>query len=167
MRYAIHRHLALFHGLQECGLRFRRRAVYLVGQHDLRQDRPGSEFKLAGLLVKNGNAGDVAGEHVGRELDATELAADGARQRPREHRLAHAGYVFDQDVPLAQQTDYCQFNRISFSKDYILHVVDYLFPNAFYLFHHVSPFDSNVRIFPVAGFHYNMTTSYRTVLENG
>ena len=55
---------------------FGRGAVDLVGQHDLGHDRAGAELEVAGLLVVDRDAGDVAGQQVGRELDALEAAAD-------------------------------------------------------------------------------------------
>jgi hypothetical protein len=99
----VHRHLPLFHGLQQRRLGFGRGAVDLIHQDDLGVDGAGAKFELAGLLVEHGYAGHVAGQHVGRELDALEFAANRSRQRLRQDGLAHAGHVLDQDVALAQQ----------------------------------------------------------------
>ena len=46
-RLADHRHLVLLHGFEHGRLRLRRGAVDLVGQHDVGEDRPVHELKLA------------------------------------------------------------------------------------------------------------------------
>ena len=69
------RNLAFLHRLQQGGLRFRRGAVDFVGQHDVGEDRPLDEAKLAAallVLVEDRRAGDVRRHQVGRELDALE-----------------------------------------------------------------------------------------------
>ena len=44
---ALDRHLPLLHRLQQRGLRLRRRAVDLVGEQEVREDRPGTELEVA------------------------------------------------------------------------------------------------------------------------
>ena len=51
----------------------RRRAVDLVGEHDLREDRPGMELEAAAVAVVDRHAEDVGGQQVARELDALEV----------------------------------------------------------------------------------------------
>ncbi len=55
---------------------------------------PGRELEAAGLLVEDGEAGDVGGEQVGGALDAAEGGADGEREGAGEHGLGHARHVF-------------------------------------------------------------------------
>ena len=74
--HAVDRDLLLLHRFEQRRLRLGRGAVDLVGQHDLGDDRPGAELELAAALVVDRHAGDVAGQQVGRELDALEGAAD-------------------------------------------------------------------------------------------
>ena len=62
---AVDRHLAVAHRLQQGALRARRRAVDLVGQHDVAEDRPARVNELARLRVEDVAAGDVAGQQVG------------------------------------------------------------------------------------------------------
>ena len=50
------------------------------------------------------------GQQVGRELDALEGAAERARQRLGQHRLADAGHVLDEHVALAEQRDQQQLD---------------------------------------------------------
>ena len=71
--------LALLHRLEQRGLRLRRRAVDLVGEQDVREDRALAELELAGARVVDERPGDVAGHQVGRELDALRVEAERAR----------------------------------------------------------------------------------------
>lgn len=103
----IHRHLTFFHGFQQSGLGFRGGAIDFVYQDDLGMDGTGAEFKFAGFLVKNRDAGNVAGQHIGSELDALELAADGPGQCFGQHSLADARHILDENVALTQQSEHC------------------------------------------------------------
>ena len=72
---AVHGDLALAHGLQQRGLGTRRGPVDLVGQQDVGEGRAGHELEVARLLVEDADAGDVAGQQVGRTLQAAEVDA--------------------------------------------------------------------------------------------
>ena len=100
---AVDRHAVLLHDLQQRGVGLGRRAVDLVGQQQLREDRPGPEAELLRLHVEDRRPGDVGGHQVGGELDAAELAAQHAAQRPHEERLAQAGHALDQHVAVGEQ----------------------------------------------------------------
>ena len=50
-------------------------------------------------------AQDVRRQQVRSELDSPEGAVDTGCQGPGQQRLAYAGDIFDQDVPLGQQGD--------------------------------------------------------------
>ena len=102
---AVDRDLALVHGLQQRRLGLGRGAVDFVGQQEMGEDGPLLEFERLRLGVVDGDADDVAGEHVAGELQAVEGALDRARQGLREGGLAHAGNVFDQQVALGEQAD--------------------------------------------------------------
>ena len=73
---SVDRDLPVAHGLEQRALRAGRRAIDLVGQHDVAEDRSASVDKLAGLRIEHIAADDVAGQQVGRELDPR-------RSRPR------------------------------------------------------------------------------------
>jgi len=60
------------------------------------------EVELAGLLVVDRGAGDVAGQQVRRTLEAAEVAAQGAGERLGEQRLGGAGDVLHQQVAVGQ-----------------------------------------------------------------
>ena len=49
---------------------------------------------------------DIAGQHIGRKLNAAVGAADGAGDGPRQHCFADAGYIFNEQVAFAQQSHY-------------------------------------------------------------
>jgi hypothetical protein len=53
--------LTLLHGLEQRALGTRRRAVDFVREHDVGDDRPGTELELALLLVVEVDAGDIGG----------------------------------------------------------------------------------------------------------
>ena len=100
---AVDRDLGLLHALQERRLGLGRGAVDLVADHDVGEDRAGPELEpLVGLPV-DADAGQVAGQQVGRELDPADRAVDGVRQRLGQGGLADAGHVLDQQVALGEQ----------------------------------------------------------------
>ena len=109
--------LAFFHGFQQGGLGFGGGAVDFVGEYQLGGDGAGAEAELAGGLVIDGDAGDVAGEQVGGELDAGEGAADGEGDGAGEHSFADAGDVFDQDVAFGDEGGQGLFDDGVFADD--------------------------------------------------
>ena len=64
--------LVLLHGLQQRALHLRGRAIDLVGQHDVGEDRTFARREIAGACVVNEGADDVGRQQVGRELNAAE-----------------------------------------------------------------------------------------------
>ena len=103
MALAIDRDAVLLHDFQQGGVRLGRGAVDFVGQQELREDRAGAEAELLRLHVEDRRAGHVGGHQVGRELNAAELQAQHAAQRPHEQRLAQARHGFDQHVAAGEQ----------------------------------------------------------------
>ena len=105
VRAAVDGDLALVHGFEQRRLRLGRGAVDLVGQQEIGEDRPGLELEGFRVGVVDGDAQDVAGQHVAGELQAVETARDRARQRLRQGGLADAGHVFDEQMAARQQAD--------------------------------------------------------------
>ena len=68
-RDAVDRHLPLGHRLEQRGLRLRHRAVDLVDEHDVGEDRARPELEVARALVEDGEARDVGRLQVRRALD--------------------------------------------------------------------------------------------------
>ena len=103
MRVVVHGDLRFVHGFEQSGLRFRRGAIDLVGQHDVGENRAGLELELLLDGVEDADADDVAGQHVRGELDALKRTVERMRQRLRQRGLADAGHVFDEQVAARQQ----------------------------------------------------------------
>ena len=103
--------LTLLHRLEQRRLRLGRRAVDLVGEHDVGEHAAGTELEVAARPVPDRDAGDVGRQEVGRELHAPPRAAGRTGDRLGERRLADAGNVFDQQVALGEQADERQVHR--------------------------------------------------------
>ena len=106
------RDLRFVHRFQQRRLCLRRRAVDLIGQQEIREDRARFELELLRVRVINGDAQHVTGQHVAGELQAVKPALHRARQRVRERGLSDAGNVFDQQVPARQQAHQRQPHHI-------------------------------------------------------
>ena len=106
VRRRVDGHLALLHALEQAGLGLRRRAVDLVDDHDVGEDRPWAELEAGLALVVDLGAHDVGGQQVGRALHARELAVDRARERPCQRRLADTRIVLDEDVAFGEHRDH-------------------------------------------------------------
>jgi len=118
---AIHGDLTLAHALEQCRLGLRRGPVDLVAQHDVGEHRSGLELEVATFLVEGAHPGDVAGQQIRGELDPLEDAVDRAGQGLRQHRLAHARHVLDEQVPLGQQHGQGEPDRLRLSLDHGLY----------------------------------------------
>ncbi len=98
-RRAVDGDLRLGHGLEQRGLRLRHRAVDLVDEHDVGEDRSRAELEVPLPLVVDRQPGDVRGLEVGRALDPRRRRAlDALRERPREDGLRRSGHVLQQDM---------------------------------------------------------------------
>ncbi len=75
------------------------------------------ELELLVCLVEDGHAGDVAGQQVGRELDAPPLRVHAGRDGAGERGLAGARHVLDQQVPLGEQADQSQLDGLVLAAD--------------------------------------------------
>ncbi len=96
----------LLHRLQQRGLRLGRRAVDLVGQDHVGEDRPLDELHppvAVARVFQDLRAGDVGRHQVGRELDPLELQVEDLRDRADEQRLGQARGAGDQAVPAGEQ----------------------------------------------------------------
>ena len=93
--------LAFLHRLQEGRLGLGRRAVDLVGQNDVGEDRALDESELApavGRLVHEVGACNVRGHQVGRELNPPQRQVHRPRQAPDHHRFGEARHAHQQAV---------------------------------------------------------------------
>ena len=97
------RHLAFVHRLQQGALRAGGGAVDFVGQQNVREDRPATKLEVPQIGQVDTRAQDVAGQHVGRELQPRELAVETLRDGLGQQGLADARRIFDQEVAFRQQ----------------------------------------------------------------
>ena len=91
-------YLVFFHGFEQRTLCFGRGAVYLVGQNDLREDRPRVEVEIARLAIEDRDAENVGGQQVAGKLDALKMQPQRGCQCVGEGGLADAGNILDQQV---------------------------------------------------------------------
>ncbi|MNW54087.1 hypothetical protein D3C74_316740 [compost metagenome] len=103
MGRTVDRRLPLLHALQEGRLRLGRRTVDLVADHDVGEDGSGAKLEVVRLRPVDVDAREVAREQVWRELDASDVAVDGACERLGERRLADSGHVLEQEVALREE----------------------------------------------------------------
>ena len=85
---------------------------------------PGRNSNSLGRLVEDGDASHVGGQQVRRELDALEAAAGRSCERAREHGLADAGDVLEQEVAAAEQRDEGEPRFLGFADDDAFDVVE-------------------------------------------
>ena len=97
------RDLSLLHHLEQRRLDLGRRAVDLVGEDEVGEDRPALGVELAAVGPEDARADEVGGHEVGRELDAVERAVDDVGEGLDGERLGQAGHAFEQDVAVGQQ----------------------------------------------------------------
>src|SRR5205807_45696 len=83
-----------------------------------------AELELASALIENRDAGDIAWQQVGCELNALERAANGASDGFCEHCFADAGDILNEEVAAAQNGNECQAYSIVFADDDALDVGD-------------------------------------------
>ena len=123
-RLAPDRDLALLHHLEQRALDLGRRAVDLVGEQQVGEDRAERRPELARLLVVDARADQVGGDEVGRELDPLELAADRLGQGLDGHRLGQARHALDEDVAARQQRDDQPLEQVVLPDDDLLDLVE-------------------------------------------
>src|SRR5436190_672967 len=76
-----------------------------VDEEQVREDGAAAELERVRALIEDVDARDVGGQQVGRELESRERAVERAGERLREHRLADAREVLDDQVPLGDEAE--------------------------------------------------------------
>ena len=94
----VHGDLSLLHDLQQRGLGLAGGAVDLVCQQKVGHHRAGLVDEGTALLAVQGEAHDVRGQHVRRELDAAVLQTQRTAESQRGGGLAGAGDIVQQHV---------------------------------------------------------------------
>ena len=103
MRVVADRDLALLHDLEQRGLHLRRRAVDLVGQEEVAEDRAELGVERPLLRAIDARADQVRRDEVGCELHTGERSAEHSRGRLDRQGLGETGHAFDEQVALRQQ----------------------------------------------------------------
>lgn len=67
------------------------------------KNRPGLKFKVAGLRPKYIGAGNIAGQQVGRKLNALKTAVNFVGQTANRPRLCQPRGAFNQQVAVGEQ----------------------------------------------------------------
>jgi hypothetical protein len=105
--HARDRDLVFLHRLEQRRLRLRRRAVDLVGEDDVGEDRAANEtddpFAGGAILLDHLGAEDVGRHQVGRELDAVEAQVHGIGERLDQQRLRQPGNAAQQAMPAGEK----------------------------------------------------------------
>src|SRR5262249_10998418 len=101
------RDVVLLHRLEQRSLRLRRRAVDLVRENDLREDRPFDEPQAASPLffIQDLRARDVRRHQIRSELDALEFEIENVGQRLDQQRLREPRDARDEYVAAGEQRD--------------------------------------------------------------
>ena len=103
-RDAVDGYLALGHRLEERRLRLGHRPVDLVHEHDVREDRAGTELEVPDALVVDREPGDIRRLQVGGALNSRpDSALDRLRHGASEHGLGRARDVLEQHMPVARE----------------------------------------------------------------
>jgi hypothetical protein len=124
----------LFHRFEERRLRLGRRAVDLVREDDIGEHATGPELEVTGGAVPHRDARHVGGEEVGSELNAAPAPADRTCDGLGQRRLADAGNVLHEEVPLGEEAHECEMDRPPLAPDHGLDLmrerVEHLFERA-------------------------------------
>ncbi len=97
--------LALGHRLEEGGLDLGGRAVDLVDEDEVVEERAGEEVEAALVGAEDLGAGHVGGHQVGRALDAGEVGVEAGGQGLDGAGLGEAGRALDEQVPAGEDAD--------------------------------------------------------------
>ena len=117
---ADHGHVVFLHRLEHRRLGLRWGPVDLVGQYDVREDRPVHELELplaAGHVLKDIRARDVHRHQVGRELDPAELQRHGLGQLADQQCLGQPGHAHEQGMTPREQANRQPFDHLVLADD--------------------------------------------------
>jgi len=110
------------HRLQQRRLGLRRRAVDLVGEDHVGEDRTTHEGEAAAavaVVLQDLGAGDIRRHEVGRELDAREPQVENLRDRLHEQRLGEARCAGDQAVPAGEEGEQDLLDDVALADDHL------------------------------------------------
>ena len=117
------RHLALLHDLQQRALHLGGRAVDLVGEQEVAEDRTELGVEAPGVRPVDARADEVGRHQVRRELDAPELPAEHVGERLDGQRLRQPGDALEQHVAAGEQRDEQALEHRVLADDHALELV--------------------------------------------
>ena len=123
------RDVVLLHGLEQRGLGLGRRAVDLVGQEHVGEERAaartGTRARRSPVLLEDVRAGDVGGHQVGRELDALEVEVAALPASVRTSSvLARPGTPISRQWPRREDGDQHLVDHLLLADDHFGHLFD-------------------------------------------
>ena len=124
VRDVAQRHLPLLHRLEEGRLHLGGGAVDLVGEQQVREDRPLARHELAGLLLEDEGAHEVGRQQVRGELDAREVEVEHLPERLHRERLGETRHALDQQVAAAEQRHHHPLDERLLADDHLADLVD-------------------------------------------
>ena len=117
MRDAVDRDRGLGHRLEQRALSFRRAAVQLVGEHEVREHRPRSELELVASRLQSQKAHDVARKKIARHLNSLEGPAERDGEPARERGLARAGRALEKQVPSGEKRSDRELDEVALAAE--------------------------------------------------
>ena len=110
-------HCRFGHRLEERRLRPRGRAIDLVGEDDVGEDRPPPKQECAALPLQDRNPSNVRGKEIRSALDPTEGTVHAARQGLRQNRLSNPRHVLDEHMAASEQADDDPVDRLRIAQE--------------------------------------------------
>ena len=119
----LRRNVDLFalHRLKQCRLRLRQPAIDLIGQHEIRKDRPLLVLErptAGGVLHHHESAQQVRRRQVGRELDAAIAKLHDRGQGSDEQRLAQPRHTLNEHMPARHRCDEDLLDRLPLTDEH-------------------------------------------------
>ena len=116
--------LVLLHHLEQRALHLCRRSVDLIGQQKVGEDGTQRRAEFAGLLVVDAGSHQIRRDEIRRELNSTELSADGSGEGLDREGLGQARNSLHEQVPLRQDGHQHAFEEMILADDDLLHFVE-------------------------------------------
>ncbi len=120
---ASHGDLSLGHGFEQGRLHLGRRAVDLICQHDVMEQRTALELEAARLRPENVRACEIGRQQIGGELHAVEIRLDITGQRLDHGGLGQAGSTLHQQMTVREQRHQQAVNQMRLANDAASQVV--------------------------------------------
>src|SRR5690554_1094556 len=115
------RHLPLLHRLEERALDLGGRAVDLIGEDEVREDRPAPSRELSCALIVDHRADHIGGEEIRRELNAAKIGLDRLRERIHHQGFGEARHALDEDMASDQKADEDPLDHLVLADNGALH----------------------------------------------